>query len=466
MIGEANRSVDRAGGPETGRRPRAAGGSSWRPSARSATCIPTSPSPAELKRRGHRPVIATSGTGGPRSRPRGSASPRSGPSARSGADQRIHARPVPSDRAVRRWSSASSWAGLRETFEDLDGRRRGGRPDRRPPVDLPGPAGRGDRRASRGRRRCWRRSRCSRQHELPVLPAAAGAGAARLDSGRASTGCLIALTKRSGRPLVAALAPPPGRARPAGDARRADRRGPACAGARAGDVLRAARGPAARLAAERRRHRLLRSTTATRPRTPTPRRSTAFLDAGPPPIVFTLGSSAVWTAGRFFAESVEAAVATRPPGDPAGRPRGGQRPARRCPTASPPSGYAPYLDPLPPLRRDRPSGGGRHDRPGDAGRPADAGRALRLRPVRQRRPGRPAAGSPGVLPIGRYRGRRAAAALASAARRPDPSPAAPPRSAGSSARRTARRPPPTRSRRTSTGAAGIGMARKGLLDHG
>jgi UDP:flavonoid glycosyltransferase YjiC (YdhE family) len=32
-----------------------------------------------------------------------------------------------------------------------------------------------------------------------------------------------------------------------------------------------------------------------------------FLDAGPPPLVFTLGSSAVWTAGDFFEESANAA---------------------------------------------------------------------------------------------------------------------------------------------------------------
>jgi rhamnosyltransferase subunit B len=31
-----------------------------------------------------------------------------------------------------------------------------------------------------------------------------------------------------------------------------------------------------------------------------------FLDAGPPPIVFTLGSSAVWTAGDFYKQSIEA----------------------------------------------------------------------------------------------------------------------------------------------------------------
>jgi rhamnosyltransferase subunit B len=33
-----------------------------------------------------------------------------------------------------------------------------------------------------------------------------------------------------------------------------------------------------------------------------------FLDAGPPPLVFTLGSSAVWTAGDFFKESINAAL--------------------------------------------------------------------------------------------------------------------------------------------------------------
>ena len=33
----------------------------------------------------------------------------------------------------------------------------------------------------------------------------------------------------------------------------------------------------------------------------------AFLREGPPPIVFTLGSSAVWTPGSFYAESIEAA---------------------------------------------------------------------------------------------------------------------------------------------------------------
>jgi UDP:flavonoid glycosyltransferase YjiC (YdhE family) len=38
---------------------------------------------------------------------------------------------------------------------------------------------------------------------------------------------------------------------------------------------------------------------------------TDFLDAGPPPIVFTLGSSAVWVARDFFKESIAAAKQLR-----------------------------------------------------------------------------------------------------------------------------------------------------------
>ena len=40
---------------------------------------------------------------------------------------------------------------------------------------------------------------------------------------------------------------------------------------------------------------------------PMPDELARFLDAGPPPIVFTLGSSAVWVARDFFHESIEAA---------------------------------------------------------------------------------------------------------------------------------------------------------------
>lgn len=44
-----------------------------------------------------------------------------------------------------------------------------------------------------------------------------------------------------------------------------------------------------------------------RHQTPMPAELEQFLAAGPPPIVFTLGSSAVWVARDFFSESIEAA---------------------------------------------------------------------------------------------------------------------------------------------------------------
>jgi len=44
-----------------------------------------------------------------------------------------------------------------------------------------------------------------------------------------------------------------------------------------------------------------------RHQTPMPAELARFLDDGPPPIVFTLGSSAVWVARDFFSESIEAA---------------------------------------------------------------------------------------------------------------------------------------------------------------
>src|SRR6185369_5341847 len=44
-----------------------------------------------------------------------------------------------------------------------------------------------------------------------------------------------------------------------------------------------------------------------RHQTPMPAELERFLAAGSPPIVFTLGSSAVWVARDFFAESIEAA---------------------------------------------------------------------------------------------------------------------------------------------------------------
>jgi MGT family glycosyltransferase len=44
-----------------------------------------------------------------------------------------------------------------------------------------------------------------------------------------------------------------------------------------------------------------------RPEAPMPAELAQFLDSGPPPIVFTFGSSAVWIARDFFRESIEAA---------------------------------------------------------------------------------------------------------------------------------------------------------------
>lgn len=44
---------------------------------------------------------------------------------------------------------------------------------------------------------------------------------------------------------------------------------------------------------------------------PLPAELAEFLDAGPPPILFTLGSSAVWIARDFFRESIEAAKTLR-----------------------------------------------------------------------------------------------------------------------------------------------------------
>jgi UDP:flavonoid glycosyltransferase YjiC (YdhE family) len=41
--------------------------------------------------------------------------------------------------------------------------------------------------------------------------------------------------------------------------------------------------------------------------TATPRALLDFLDAGPPPIIFTLGSSAYWVAKDFYSESIKAA---------------------------------------------------------------------------------------------------------------------------------------------------------------
>ena len=110
----------------------------------------------------------------------------------------------------------------------------------------------------------------------------------------------------------------------------------------------------------------------------------AFLAAGPPPLVFTLGSSAVHAAGGFYADAARAAV------------RLGRRAVllvgRETQNALPaplPHGRGgvplrAVLGVVPPRRRDRAPGRRRHDRPGAARRAADGRRAVRPRPGRSR----------------------------------------------------------------------------------
>jgi MGT family glycosyltransferase len=79
--------------------------------------------------------------------------------------------------------------------------------------------------------------------------------------------------------------------------------------------------------------------------TPMPAELERFLDAGPPPIVFTLGSSAVWVARDFFSESIEAAKrlgqrAVLLVGDERNRPSS-------LPDGMIPIDYAPYQQLLP-----------------------------------------------------------------------------------------------------------------------
>ena len=142
---------------------------------------------------------------------------------------------------------------------------------------------------------------------------------------------------------------------------------------------------AARLAAEHARHRL----PLLRPPRPRGRHRGAapelleFLDAGEPPVVFTLGSSAFWAAENFYTESVEAARAVgrrallligdernRPRRAAARRRRGLRVRALRRSAAA--------------RRGRRPSGRRRHDRPGAPRRSPRARRPLQPRPVRQR----------------------------------------------------------------------------------
>src|SRR6185312_8195796 len=84
----------------------------------------------------------------------------------------------------------------------------------------------------------------------------------------------------------------------------------------------------------------------------------AFLDAGPPPIVFTLGSAAVFDPGRFYEESARAAAIV------GRRAVGARPPGHRCVR------LRPVFATLSTDRGHRPSGRVGHDRPGAARRTA------------------------------------------------------------------------------------------------
>ena len=108
----------------------------------------------------------------------------------------------------------------------------------------------------------------------------------------------------------------------------------------------------------------------------------AFLEAGPPPIVFTLGSAAVFDPGRFFEESVRAASlvgrrAVLLVGPFAERHALEESRRRRLRVRA-------VLQAVSSGGRGRPSRRVRYDRSGHARRPADGDRALRPRSAGQR----------------------------------------------------------------------------------
>ena len=119
-------------------------------------------------------------------------------------------------------------------------------------------------------------------------------------------------------------------------------------------------------------------------RPPCRRRLRSFLDEGEPPIVFTLGSSAVGAAGSFYDESVSAAEAI-------GRraillvgldPR--NRPQRAAATIGADRRLRAALGAVSARGRGRSSRRRRHDSRGTSCRSADAGRAACARPAGQR----------------------------------------------------------------------------------
>lgn len=107
-----------------------------------------------------------------------------------------------------------------------------------------------------------------------------------------------------------------------------------------------------------------------------------FLDAGEPPIVFTLGSSAVWDAGDFYVESVAAAqklgkrAVLLVGDDPL------NQPPEPLPSDIIAVGYAPHFQIFPRAYGHRPSRRRRNDRTSAARRQADARDAVRRRSTR------------------------------------------------------------------------------------
>ena len=113
-----------------------------------------------------------------------------------------------------------------------------------------------------------------------------------------------------------------------------------------------------------------------------------FLNDGPPPIVFTLGSSAVLAAGPFFEAQRCRRQTARPKGstyrrprprEPASIPLGQRRRVRICP----------LLAAFSTSRRNCPCRRYRDDSLGDAFGSSHASHALRPRPIRQCRAGDP-----------------------------------------------------------------------------
>ena len=102
----------------------------------------------------------------------------------------------------------------------------------------------------------------------------------------------------------------------------------------------------------------------------------AFLAAGPPPVVFTLGSAAVLDAGDFYEQSAEATRllnATR--GSPR-RQRPGKHPAQTRPRQHLHREIRALLQALPPCLGHSASRRSRNNRPGSPRRQADGGHAL------------------------------------------------------------------------------------------